>query len=110
MGEIIWLENLEKEVKVGFESEDDISNVIKRISSSYVLWYNKKYERCGHLFQERFKSQPNKNRALDLFIEYMNENNEDVFLVFEDYINLTDSEVLKNYTIEFLIMQWKQLL
>jgi putative transposase len=40
------------------ESEDDISNAIKRISASYVLWYNKKYERCGHLFQERFKSEP----------------------------------------------------
>lgn len=37
---------------------DSISTVIKRISSSYVHWYNKKYERCGHLFQERFKSEP----------------------------------------------------
>lgn len=133
------------------ELEDDISTAIKRISSSYVLWYNKKYERCGHLFQERFKSQtvetdsyflialryihqnpiearicrelldykwtsykeyirepiivhtelglslfsPDKDRSVDLFIEYMNQNNEDVFTVFEEYIKLTDSEVLK---------------
>lgn len=40
------------------ELEDDISNAIKRICASYVLWYNKKYERSGHLFQERFKSEP----------------------------------------------------
>ena len=40
------------------ELEDDISTAIKRISASYVLWYNKKYGRCGHLFQERFKSEP----------------------------------------------------
>lgn len=39
------------------EIEESISNTIKRISSSYVFWYNKKYERCGHLFQERFKSE-----------------------------------------------------
>jgi len=37
--------------------EDNISDAIKRISSSYVFWYNMKYERCGHLFQERFKSE-----------------------------------------------------
>lgn len=39
------------------EGEDDISTVIKRISSSYVYWYNNKHERVGHLFQERFKSE-----------------------------------------------------
>ncbi|WP_286158787.1 transposase [Bacillus sp. J37] len=39
------------------KESDNISNVIKRISSSYVYWYNLKYERCGHLFQERFKSE-----------------------------------------------------
>ncbi|MCM3588875.1 transposase [Mesobacillus maritimus] len=39
------------------ESEERISEVIKRISSSYVYWYNLKYERCGHLFQDRFKSE-----------------------------------------------------
>lgn len=30
---------------------------MKRLSSSYVYWYNLKYERCGHLFQERFNSE-----------------------------------------------------
>lgn len=39
------------------ENNEPISTIIKRISSSYVYWYNKKYERCGHLFQERFKSE-----------------------------------------------------
>jgi putative transposase len=39
------------------ELEEPISESIKRISSSYVYWYNMKYERCGHLFQERFKSE-----------------------------------------------------
>jgi putative transposase len=39
------------------EAEEEISKVMMRISSSYVLWYNIKYARCGHLFQERFKSE-----------------------------------------------------
>lgn len=39
------------------EQSESISDTIKRISSSYVFWYNKKYERCGHLFQDRFKSE-----------------------------------------------------
>ncbi|MGM0904034.1 MAG: transposase [Bacillota bacterium] len=39
------------------EKEESISISIKRISSSYVYWYNTKYERCGHLFQDRFKSE-----------------------------------------------------
>lgn len=40
------------------EDEHDISSAMRRISASYVLWYNKKYERYGHLFQDRFKSEP----------------------------------------------------
>lgn len=39
------------------ERDETISQVVKRISASYVHWYNEKYERCGHLFQERFKSE-----------------------------------------------------
>lgn len=39
------------------ETEESVSKVIQRISSSYVYWYNQKYERCGHLFQDRFKSE-----------------------------------------------------
>ena len=40
------------------ESDEPIGEVMKRISSSYVYYYNHKYNRIGHLFQERFKSQP----------------------------------------------------
>jgi len=39
------------------EMQEPISMIIQRFSSSYVLWYNGKHERCGHLFQERFKSE-----------------------------------------------------
>lgn len=39
------------------ETTEPVSMVVKRISSSYVFWFNHKYERFGHLFQERFKSE-----------------------------------------------------
>ena len=32
--------------------------IIKSIASSYVFYFNKKYGRIGHLFQDRFKSEP----------------------------------------------------
>ena len=40
------------------ESSETLAQIMKRISSSYVYYYNHKYGRIGHLFQERFKSQP----------------------------------------------------
>ena len=40
------------------EREETIGNVVKRIASSYVYYYNHKYLRDGHLFKERFKSEP----------------------------------------------------
>lgn len=38
--------------------KDNISNVMKSLEVRYVRWYNKKYGRVGHLFQNRFKSEP----------------------------------------------------
>lgn len=38
-----------------------VGDVMKSIASSYVFYYNKKYGRVGHLFQDRFKSEPCNN-------------------------------------------------
>ena len=38
------------------EREESVGETIKRIASSYVYYYNRKYGRDGHLFKERFKS------------------------------------------------------
>lgn len=40
------------------ESQDSIASVIKRIAIAYASYFNRKYERIGHLFQDRFKSEP----------------------------------------------------
>lgn len=39
------------------ELEEPIGDTMKRIGSSYVYWFNRKYERVGHLFQGRFRSE-----------------------------------------------------
>jgi REP element-mobilizing transposase RayT len=39
------------------EGEDIISRIMKRIGTSYAYYFNKKYGRVGHLFQDRFKSE-----------------------------------------------------
>ncbi|OGO84258.1 MAG: hypothetical protein A2Y22_04020 [Clostridiales bacterium GWD2_32_59] len=35
-----------------------IADVMKRVNISYAGYFNKKYKRTGHLFQDRFKSRP----------------------------------------------------
>ena len=50
------------------EGKEIIGKAIQRISSSYVRWYNQKYDRCGHLFQERFKSETVQDEAYFLTV------------------------------------------
>ena len=132
------------------EVEDSISDAVKRISSTYVLWYNKKYKRYGHLFQDRFKSEPvenmgyfltvlryihqnpvkarmvsniletkwtsyydyisetnfidvdfaldvlslDRNIAIDLYIEYMEEDNKDQCIDLDDRLYVDDQEII----------------
>ena len=40
------------------EGKEDLTLVFKRVAGSYVYWYNWKYHRSGHLFQDRYKSEP----------------------------------------------------
>ena len=40
------------------ESQESIGSVIKRIAVSYASYFNRKYQRVGHLFQDRFRSEP----------------------------------------------------
>lgn len=38
--------------------EAAIGEIVKKIASSYVFYFNRKYGRDGHLFKERFRSEP----------------------------------------------------
>ena len=37
---------------------EDLDQIFKRIGARYVFWFNWKYRRVGHLFQDRFRSEP----------------------------------------------------
>ena len=55
--------------------KEDLDLVIKRIAGSYVYWYNWKYKRRGHLFQDRFKSEPVEDDAYFLMVmRYIHQN------------------------------------
>lgn len=49
--------------------------IMKKIEVKFVRWYNRKYQRVGHLFQERFKSEPvNDMRYLKTVFRYIHQN------------------------------------
>jgi len=43
------------------EGGEPIDQVVKRLGVRYVQWFNNKYRRVGHLFQDRFRSEPVEN-------------------------------------------------
>lgn len=57
------------------ERDESIGETIKRIASSYVYYYNHKYLRDGHLFKERFKSEPVNDMAyFTILLRYIHQN------------------------------------
>ena len=57
------------------EGKETISQAIKRIGVNYAYWYNSKYARCGHLFQDRFKSETvEDDRYLLTVLRYIHQN------------------------------------
>ena len=52
-----------------------VGDVMKSIASSYVFYYNKKYGRVGHLFQDRFRSEPcNDSEYFFTLFRYIHQN------------------------------------
>lgn len=41
-----------------FSEDGDFALFMKKVAVSYASYYNKKYDRVGHLFQDRFRSEP----------------------------------------------------
>ncbi len=39
------------------EGEEKISQVMKKLGTSYAWYYNSKYQRSGHVFQDRYRSE-----------------------------------------------------
>lgn len=57
------------------ELETSISRIMKRIGTSYAIYFNKKYNRVGHVFQDRYKSEViEDDRYLLSVIRYVHNN------------------------------------
>ncbi len=55
--------------------KEPLEQIFRRIGSTFVYWYNVKYQRVGHLFQDRFKSEPiNDESYLFTVIRYIHQN------------------------------------
>jgi len=80
------------------EEDVCISSVMKRIGASYVYWYNWKYNRVGHLFQDRYKSEPVEDDSYLLTVlRYIHQNPVKVGLTIDTWTSydnyLSDSEI-----------------
>ena len=57
------------------EGKEILSNTMKRIGASYAYWYNWQYNRKGHLFQDRYKSEAVEDDAYFLTVlRYIHQN------------------------------------
>lgn len=55
--------------------ETELAKIMKRIVVKFVYYYNTKYDRVGHLFQDRFKSEPVENDEYLLeVVRYIHQN------------------------------------
>lgn len=91
------------------DSEHKISNIIQSIGITYALYFNKKYERVGHLFQNRYNSKCVENESYLLnVIRYIHRNPEKASMCltqdydwssFNEYFcnsDFIDSEIILN--------------
>lgn len=89
--------------------KEAIEQVFKRICGRYVYWYNIKYQRTGHLFQDRFKSEPVEDESyLITVIRYIHQNPQKAGLCdsLEDYLYSSFNEYLtapKITDVEFVL-------
>ena len=57
------------------EGQEPLSTTMKKIGTSYVSYYNWQYNRRGHLFQDRYKSEPVEDDAYFLTVlRYIHQN------------------------------------
>ena len=92
--------------------QEPLEKIFRRVSGKYVFWYNNKYQRIGHLFQDRYKSEPVDTDAYLLtVIRYIHQNplksklaksvDDYLYSSYKEYIGdqkvpLTDTEFVLN--------------
>lgn len=57
------------------EKAENISAIMQSLNTTYATWFNRKYNRYGHLFQDRFKSKPVEDQSyLKSLVRYIHFN------------------------------------
>lgn len=57
------------------DADNQLNLIMKRIACSYAYYFNRKYDRVGHLFQDRFKSEAIEDDAYYLTVlRYIHQN------------------------------------
>lgn len=66
---------MDNHVHLLIKEKEEIGISIKRITVGYVIWHNNKYGRTGHLFQNRFMSEPVESESYYLTVlRYIHQN------------------------------------
>ena len=94
---------------------EEIGTSIKRITVGYVQWHNKKYDRTGHLFQNRYMSEvvesegylinvlryihqnPVKSKMTKLAKNYWWSSYNQYLLAYQDQNSYIDAQLIKSY-------------
>ena len=87
------------------ESDQPVKDLIKRVGTSYVYYFNKKYERVGHLFQDRYRSEPVESEAYlisALRYIHMNPVKADMVKAKEEYVWSSYKEYLTEMPYSFI--------
>lgn len=104
---------MDTHVHLLIQESEEIGVSIKRITVSYVQWFNRKYNRVGHLFQNRYKSEPIEDeRYIMAVLRYIHQNPIKAGMVkktvkynwssYNEYLKMYDSN---NYLIDGEIMK-----
>ncbi len=65
------------------DQEDQLTLIMKKLAGTYASYFNWKYERVGHLFQDRYKSEPIDDEAYFLAaLRYIHQNPEKAQIAF----------------------------
>lgn len=68
------------------EGSDNISRILKKAATSYASYFNKKYSRSGHVFQDRFKSETvDDDQSLHAVIRFVHQNPEKAGIAYMDH-------------------------
>lgn len=85
-----------------------IANIIQSIGITYALYFNKKYERIGHLFQNRYNSKCVESEKYFLnLIRYIHRNPEKAQICLTEEYNWSS---FKSYFVEANIVDYREVL